>query len=331
MKILFAGAASVLAFPIAIAAVFTGPSAVLTAPSAAARAEIPADLLPVYMAASLTCPGLPWPVLAAIGWVESRHARGAADPTSGDVVPPIVGPALDGHNGTKAIRDPSQPDGWAHALGPMQFLSTTWARWGQLAPDRPPDSIPDVQNAWDSIYSAAAYLCAGKPSIDDIHAAVLRYNHSEAYFDQVIAKAGEYGLGSDQQADGTTFNGSADAVVAAAMSQLGVPYEWGGETPGVGFDCSGLVQWSYAQIGVALPRTTSQQVLIGVAVTDIEDLRPGDLIFTRSRRGSTVVEYGHVAIYVGGGKEIVAPKTGDVVSIKPVVYGSIQAARRVLA
>ena len=161
-RLLVAAIAFVFAGPVALAAVFTGPSGAVSAPTQTARTEIPADLLPVYMAASLTCRGLPWPVLAAIGWVESRHAGGRADPHSGDVVPPIIGPALDGQNGFATIRDASQPDGWAHALGPMQFLSTTWATWGRLAPDRPPDASPNIQNAWDSIYSAAAYLCGGR-------------------------------------------------------------------------------------------------------------------------------------------------------------------------
>jgi cell wall-associated NlpC family hydrolase len=303
----------------------------MNAPTQTARAEIPADLLPVYMAASVICPGLPWPVLAAIGWVESHHASGHADPHSGDVVPHIIGPTLDGQNGFAAIRDAAQPDGWAHALGPMQFLSTTWATWGRLAPDRPPEASPNTQNAWDSIYSAAAYLCGGRATLDDLHDAVLRYNHSESYFEQVMAKATEYGLGSGPSTDATTLHGSGDAVVAAAMTQLGVPYVWGGETPGVGFDCSGLVLWAYAQIGVALPRTTTEQVLVGIPITNVDDLRPGDLIFTRSVRNGEVIDLGHVAIYAGGGMEIVAPKTGDVVSLKPVAFGVVQAARRVLA
>jgi cell wall-associated NlpC family hydrolase len=270
-------------------------------------------------------------VLAAIGLVESHHAGGRADPHSGDVVPHIIGPALDGLNGVAALRDATQPDGWAHALGPMQFLSTTWATWGRLGPDRPPEASPSVHNAWDSIYSAAAYLCGGHPALGDLHDAVLRYNHSESYFEQVMVKAAEYGLGSGTSIDATTFRGSGDAVVAAAMTQLGVPYVWGREAPGVGFDCSGLVQWAYAQIGIALPRTTTEQVLIGVPITKVDDLRPGDLIFTRSVRNGEVIGLGHVAIYAGGGMKIVAPKTGDVVSLKPVAYGSVQAVRRVLA
>ncbi len=324
-----AAVAFVFAGPVALAAVFTGPSGTLSTPTETARTEIPADLLPVYMAAALTCPGLPWPVLAAIGWVESHHANRHADPHSGDVVPHIIGPALDGRDGYAAIPDTTQPDGWAHALGPMQFLSTTWTAWGRLAPDRPPSATPDVQNAWDSIYSAAAYLCGGQPTLGDLHSAVLRYNHSEVYFEQVMAKAAEYGLGS-ARSDGATLSGSGDAVVAAAMTQLGVPYAWGGETPGVGFDCSGLVQWAYAQIGVALPRTTTEQVLVGVAITSAADLSAGDLLFKRSVQNGVTVDLGHVAIYAGGGTEVVAPKTGEVVSLRPVAFAALQAARRIV-
>jgi cell wall-associated NlpC family hydrolase len=321
------GAALTLATPVALAAAITGPSEISGAASALAQREIPADLLTVYQGAALTCPGLPWQVLAAIGWVESRHAGGRADPATGSVSPPITGPAIDGRPGFARIPDPTQRDGWAHALGPMQFLSTTWASWGTVAPDRPPGAAPDVQNAWDSIYSAAAKLCGGQPRLSNLRAAILAYNRSESYYREVMSKAEVYGLGGPSAADGTTFAGSVEGVVRAAMTQLGVPYVWGAESPGQGFDCSGLVQWAFARIGVAVPRTTSQQILVGTPV-GIEDLRPGDLIFTRG--GRTVRDLGHVAIYAGGGMEIVAPRTGDVVSLRPVRRGSVQAIRRVL-
>jgi cell wall-associated NlpC family hydrolase len=213
----------------------------------------------------------------------------------------------------------------------MQFLSTTWSNWSRLAPDRPPEASPDVQNAWDSIYSAAAYLCGGQSTLDDIHGALLRYNHSDSYVEQVMAKAVDYGLGGDSPADTTTVSGSGEAVVAAAMTQLGVPYVWGGETPDVGFDCSGLVQWAFAQIGVALPRTTTEQVLVGIPITDATELRAGDLLFTQSTRNGDVVDLGHVAIYAGGGMEVVAPHTGAAVRLQPVVVSGLQAARRVVA
>lgn len=330
MKRLVAGTmALLLSGPVAVAAVFTGPGGAAGVPSERATAEIPPELLPIYMAAAVTCPGLPWPVLAGIGWVESRHGGGRADPISGDVTPPIVGPAIDGREGFAAIRDPTQPDGWAHALGPMQFLSTTWSTSGLLAPDRPPGASPDVHNAWDAIYSAAGYLCAGRTEFVDARAAVLRYNRSDAYYREVMAKATEYGVRSPLGGEASTVAGSASTVIAAAMTQLGVPYRWGAITPGAGFDCSGLVQWAFAQAGVILPRTTSQQILSGVAVEALGDLRPGDIVFSRSIRGGQVVEGGHVAIYVGGGQVVVAPRTGDLIRVRPL-GPQVQAVRRVL-
>jgi len=322
-------AALVLSSPVAIAAVVGGATDTGSPPSAVALREIPAHLLPVYRSAAVTCPGLPWQVLAGIGWVESRHGQGRVDPVTGRVDPPIVGPPLDGRPGFALIRDPSQPDGYAHALGPMQFVSTTWARWATLAPDRRPGAQPDVQNAWDAIFTAARYLCAAAEQLDDVRAALFRYNRSEAYVRDVLAKATEYGFGSGPGEPGELVNGSGDRVVAAALTQLGVPYVWGGESPSTGFDCSGLVQWAYAQIGVALPRTTSEQILVGIPIA-VEDLQTGDLVFSRSVRNGELVDLGHVGIYAGGGQIIVAPRTGDVVSLRALQLTTVQAARRVL-
>ena len=126
--------AGLLAFVIVVAAALAGNT---NQPSPQATAEIPPYLLRAYVDAASTCPGLPWEVLAAIGFTESRHADGRADPVTGDVRPPIVGPAIDGTNGNARIPDPSEPDGWAHAHGNMQFLKSTWARWGVVAPGRP--------------------------------------------------------------------------------------------------------------------------------------------------------------------------------------------------
>lgn len=331
LKALAATALLALGVPVAMVVVTVGPGSSGSPASALASTEIPAGLLPVYEAAAQMCPGLPWQVLAAIGWAESRHAEGHVDPATGDVAPPIVGPAIEGRSGSAAIPDPSQPDGWAHALGPMQFLSTTWASSGLLAPDRPPNAVPSVQNAWDSIYSAAVYLCDGQPELTDVDAAILRYNHSEAYLRDVKAKAVAYGLGApDQGPAAAPIPGSGDAVVAVAMTVLGTPYVWGGESPETGFDCSGLVQWAYAQIGVSLPRTTFEQMNEGTEVS-VDDMRPGDLIFTRGGRSGDIQNFGHVAIYAGGGQEIVAPHTGDVVSLRDVNPASVQGVRRILS
>lgn len=330
MKSLMVAVAALVAWPVGVAAVITGPADAPTGPTALAQAQIPPDLLPVYMSAATTCPGLPWQVLAAVGWIESRHAGGRADPATGDVTPAIVGPALDGSSGVRSIPDRSQPDGWAHALGPMQFLSTTWVSWATLAPECPPGASPDVNNAWDAIYSAARYLCGGRDQLDDVRAALLRYNRSGAYVEQVMTRAAAYGLGSGSPVTNALVTGSPDAVIAAAMTQLGVPYIWGAETPGVGFDCSGLVQWAYAQTGIALPRTTQQQVLEGVPVS-LDDVRPGDLVFSRSVREGRTVDLGHVGIYAGAGTVIIAPHTGAAVRLQPVAPAAVQAVRRMIA
>ena len=211
----------------------------------------------------------------------------------------------------------------------MQFLPATWARWGVVAPDRPPGAVPDPHNAWDAIHSAANYLCSGQDRLGDLRVALRRFNRSSVYVDEVLAKAAEYGDASSAVVGGETLSGSAAAVIAAAMTQLGIPYRWGAETPGVGFDCSGLVQWAFAQAGVRLPRTTSQQITSGVAVPSVTELRPGDLVFTRSVRGGRVVDVGHVAIYVGDGRVIVAPRTGDVVTVRSI-GARVQAIRRIL-
>ena len=165
-------------------------------PDAGALADIPPSLVAVYQAAAQTCPGLPWTVLAAIGYVESHHGEGRLDPTTGEVLPPILGPALDGSDGNAAIPDPTSPDGWAHAQGLMQFLPTTWAAWARLAPGRPAGATPDINNAWDAIYTAAAYLCGPAGRITDLNAAILRYNPSPAYLQAVLTKAAEYSQAS---------------------------------------------------------------------------------------------------------------------------------------
>jgi hypothetical protein len=154
---------------------------------------IPAGLEAVYQdAASRYCDGLPWEVLAGIGWMESRHGSGRLDPATGMVDPPVIGPAIDGRPGFAAIPDPTSTDGWAHALGPMQFLSTTWRRWATLAPGRPAVAAPSPHNMWDAIHAAARMLCGNRPVIDDIRRAVFGYNRSWDYVDAVLARGERY-------------------------------------------------------------------------------------------------------------------------------------------
>jgi cell wall-associated NlpC family hydrolase len=94
-------------------------------------------------------------------------------------------------------------------------------------------------------------------------------------------------------------------VVAIAMQYLGTPYVWAGASPG-GFDCSGLVMYVFAQLGVSLPHNAAEQYGYGVPVSR-DQLQPGDLVFFDG--------LGHVGIYIGNDEFIHAPHTGDVVKI----------------
>lgn len=97
---------------------------------------------------------------------------------------------------------------------------------------------------------------------------------------------------------------SAETIVAAAYSQLGVPYVWGGTTPGVGLDCSGLTQYCYRQAGIAIPRNSEDQAAFGRKVP-VSQASPGDILWRP----------GHVAIYIGEDRYIHEPHTGAVCTI----------------
>ncbi|MBB2913412.1 hypothetical protein FHS43_004716 [Streptosporangium becharense] len=131
----------------------------------------------------------------------------------------------------------------------------------------------------------------------------------------------------------TTWSGSsfmtADQIrtaLTAAIGKLGRPYVWGAEGPDT-FDCSGLVQWAYAQAGVKVPRVTHQQFVSGPQIP-LAEAQPGDLLFWR--HDPTNPGYvSHVAIYWGDGKMLHAPRTGDVVKLVPVSTRNFAGAVRV--
>jgi hypothetical protein len=102
----------------------------------------------------------------------------------------------------------------------------------------------------------------------------------------------------------------------AAASRAGAPYVWGATGPN-SFDCSGLVQWSFAQIGIQMPRVAQEQFFTGPHVP-YRDARPGDLLFWHYFDPIDPTFVDHVAIYIGNGKMIEAPHTGDVVKVVPV-------------
>jgi hypothetical protein len=195
MKALLVVVVLVLGGVVGLAAIAGGgapASSTSQVPDGATVGDIPTSLLGVYTAAAGSCPGLLWSVLAAIGSIESRHGQGRLDESSGEVVPHILGPALDGRNGFARIRDETSPDGWAHAQGPMQFLPDTWRTWGRVAPGRPAGALASPHNTWDAIWSAAAYLCGSAGRVTDVRSAIRTYNHSDTYVNRVLAKAKEY-------------------------------------------------------------------------------------------------------------------------------------------
>ena len=99
-------------------------------------------------------------------------------------------------------------------------------------------------------------------------------------------------------------------VIDLAQQHLGVPYVWGGESPS-GFDCSGLIQYVYRQLGVSLPRVAADQARAGQPVAGLADAVPGDLVAFND-------PVDHIGIYAGNGLMVVAPKTGDVVKVQAI-------------
>lgn len=274
---------AVVAAPIVatLAAVTAGvPAPTTITATTFATKTIPLSYLRLYQQDAALCPGLSWTVLAGVGEVESDHGRA-----------PVLVSA-------------------AGAQGPMQFEPATWRRYG-VDGDR--DGRADAFDPADAIPAAARYLCALHVTADPTDALVA-YNCGNAgpacrivsasYAAQVLTWARRYG---------TTVGGVADTAavaVRAAMSQLGTPYLWGGESP-AGFDCSGLVQWAYAHAGIALPRVAQDQYDAGPAVANGDPLLPGDLVFFGAGPGAV----SHVGLYLGDGRFVDAPHTGATVRV----------------
>jgi membrane-bound lytic murein transglycosylase B len=190
------------AFHIAAATVSAPPPAYVVNSPGSLR--IPAMALSAYrnaerlMAAAYPRCGVSWNLLAGIGRIESMHANGGATDARGTVVRPIYGPALDGTlPGNEIIVQSRTADRiiYARAMGPMQFLPGTWARY---AADGDGDGKANVQNLFDSTLAAARYLCSGGLNLRDqsqVMSAILRYNNSVAYARNVLSWAAGYATG----------------------------------------------------------------------------------------------------------------------------------------
>src|SRR5271170_1395937 len=177
------------------------PPAVVNSPSAVG---IPSMALAAYrnaeqkIAASDPGCGISWNLLAGIGRIESGHANGGATDARGTAVRPIYGPVLDGTLPGNEVIIQSGAGGqvsYARAMGPMQFLPGTWARY---ASDGDGDGVADPQNVYDATLAAARYLCSGGLDLRDqsqVLAAILRYNNSMPYAQNVLGWAAAYATG----------------------------------------------------------------------------------------------------------------------------------------
>lgn len=169
----------------------------------AQAAGVPATALAAYARAELSSPrscGLGWTTLAGIGWIESHHGTigGRTLGSDGYSSSRILGPALDGEGPVAAIRATEltttyhgDPD-WDHAVGPMQFIPSTWETWGA---DGDGDGVSDPNDLDDAALAAADYLCAGDRDLttgSGWTAGVLSYNNAQVYLDDVHAAATTY-------------------------------------------------------------------------------------------------------------------------------------------
>ncbi|MBM4569189.1 peptidoglycan DD-metalloendopeptidase family protein [Rhodococcus hoagii] len=299
-----------------------------------APGSVPPEYADIIVQAGSLCPDVPPPFIAAIIEQESGWN-------------PNVTSGGDGVNS-------------GGAQGMTQFMSYTWAERGvdsgldRAGKRESGTTSPDPFNAYDSILSAGHYLCyivdylkphiasgAVKGDLLDLAAAgynagpgavttyggVPPFGQTQAYVPSVRTKYEKFSQSTTTDniklVSFSSGGGFGDAVVAAAMTQLGLPYVWGGgdangpttgipdpQNPGgAGFDCSGLVEYATARASGGantITGTTWAQVKQGKAISP-QDIRPGDAVFSNGTQ--------HVAIWVGDGKVIEAPTFGQSVSI----------------
>ncbi|MFE2700816.1 C40 family peptidase [Streptomyces mirabilis] len=315
-------------------------------------ADIPPRMLTAYKKAVQLvgryvprCRAIGWPILAGIAKVESNHAIGRTIAGNGDIRPRIYGVLLNGSGAggnTTAFPDTDNGrwDGTAsgeRAVGPFQFLPSTWASIGK---DANGDKTADPHNADDAALGAAVYLCGNGRDLtqrSQLEAAILQYNHSTEYLSNVLGWIDQY-TAAAKNPDMKNVSGRVRTVLAAALSQRGVPYSWGGgnangPSTGIccspsgksgaditGFDCSGLTLYAYAKAGVQLPRTAAAQARVGKRIPPslgTSALKAGDLVFYAYAPGRDATIY-HVGIYLGSGQMVNAARPGTVARLDAV-------------
>jgi cell wall-associated NlpC family hydrolase len=287
--------------------------------SSQAKNSIPSNYLTIYQQTGQKY-GVPWPILAGIGEVESNHGR--------TTLPGV-------HSGANAFG----------AAGPMQIgiggaAGNTWGgapvhpasqQVAGVAVDANGDGTASVYDPADAIAGAAKYLL-NHGILSSVQQAIFAYNHLLSYVQAVLSWASTYSQGgytvspvsvtvAPQCVVGTSTsatppNQAASVAIAYAEQQLGKPYLWGGTGPDA-FDCSGLVMMAYRQAGVLIPRTSQQQWIWGPQIQPGHE-EPGDLVFFAGSDG-TQTSPGHVGIVIGNHKMIEAYSTGFPIRIATYV------------
>jgi peptidoglycan DL-endopeptidase CwlO len=317
---MLAGAASMMLAAEAVLGIFgqeaqvmaaaecSAPATSQPAPSTTGRATIPASYLQFYQQAGRVY-GVPWPVLAGIGKVESDHGRSN--------LPGV-------HSGQNGFG----------AAGPMQIgiggaAGNTWGgapvhpateHVAGVATDFNHDGVASVYEPADAIAGAATYLVEHGAQTN-VTQAIFAYNHLASYVQAVLSWARTYSGGqftvtaptgpvTQAQCLSTGAqvpNKQVAAVIAYARQQLGKPYLWGGTGPDA-FDCSGLVMMAYRAANITIPRTSDAQWTWGPRVPSGHE-QPGDLVFFAGSDG-TATAPGHVGLVIGPDLMIEAYATG---------------------
>jgi cell wall-associated NlpC family hydrolase len=284
-------------------------------PSTVANQLIPADMLALYQSdiVKQQCPTLSWTIVAAIIHVESDDNRNPGTSSAG-------------------------------AMGASQFLPTTWDNQGTLVVnvgtsfgkipdgqgygvDGDGDGVADIMNPLDSVPATARMLCAnGGSDPSTLPQAIYAYNHAWWYVyggtdDNGNAFEGVLPLAAKLASSVVTAPVSSPQLaiaIQAALTQIGKPYVWGGESETNGFDCSGLMQWAFAKAGILLPRTSAAQYTVGTHVTR-DQLQVGDLVFWANNTSDPSTIH-HVALYLGNGQIVAAPHRGTVVQVEAIYW-----------
>lgn len=279
-------------------------------------------------------------------WLVDLINQGISEYGCSEVTPALIAAQLYSESGFNPDAQSKDPDtGAPIADGIAQFIPGTWKAHGV---DGDKDGDKDVWDPADAVPAAVAYDCYLAGLVDEVpgdatdnmlaaynagpyavqkYKGIPPYDETRNYVKKIRDLAAKW-TDAVQEGSGTvTGSGKTGRVIAAAQDALGTYYQWGGNCKrpydrksGNGCDCSSLVKMAWSAAGVNLPRTTYDQVNEGSPVRSVNDLRPGDLLFSEGSGASP----NHVALYLGNGQVIDAPRTGMKVRIKPLSYWTSQ-------